>query len=498
MSVGASKIGSNRAALHSVRDCMIHPFIHKNILPRLTFVSPAQSRLGAFSSNLRLKSVIGTIFVLGASTLMATQSAAQIQQPTTAPKSSAETDPLAMGWMQGSPPAPDKVVKFEDGSFSRFPQTRWSFSHYRELFPTARVSRGTGDIAPLPRALRSDLDSITFTVTGLASSMTWRQAFDAVYGDAVIVLHRGRIVYERYNGVTDADTPHIMFSVSKSFSGTLAEMLIASGQLDENARIVRYLPELALTGFGDATVRQLLDMTTALDYSEDYSDPKAQVVTYAFAAGAAPRPPGYAGPRNTFDFLKTVAKAGEHGGKFTYRTVNTEVLGTLLSRVTNKRLPDLLSQAIWSKLGAEHDADFVVDSSGAAVAGGGLNMTLRDAARFGEMVRLNGRFNGQQIVPSQAIASIRRGASQADFAKAGYASLPNWSYRSQWWISHNDHGAFTARGIYGQAIYIDPKAEMVIVRFASNPKAANTNFDSVSLPAYHAIAEQLMKPAVRD
>jgi CubicO group peptidase (beta-lactamase class C family) len=125
-------------------------------------------------------------------------------------------------------------------------------------------------------------------------------------------------------------------------------------------------------------------------------------------------------------------------------------------------------------------------------------MTLRDAARFGEMMRLNGRFNGQQIIPAQAIASIRRGASQADFAKAGYAALPNWSYRSQWWISHNAHGSFTARGIYGQAIYIDPKAEMVIVRFASNPKAANANFDSISLPAYQAIAERLMQPEVRE
>jgi CubicO group peptidase (beta-lactamase class C family) len=114
------------------------------------------------------------------------------------------------------------------------------------------------------------------------------------------------------------------------------------------------------------------------------------------------------------------------------------------------------------------------------------------------MMRLNGRFNGQQIIPAQAIASIRRGASQADFAKAGYAALPNWSYRSQWWISQNAHGAFTARGIYGQTIYIDPKAEMVIVRFASNPKAANANFDSISLPAYQAIAERLMQPEVRE
>lgn len=411
--------------------------------------------------------------------------------------SPAETDPVHMGWMQGSPPPPEKTIKFEDGSFGRFPQTRWSFAHYRELFPTARVTRGHGPVSPLPKLLRSDLDDVSFLPIGGQKPMTWAAALQAVYGDAAIILHRGRIVYERYQGVMDGDTPHIIFSVSKSFSGILAEMLIAEGKLDENARVARYIPELAASGFGDATVRQVLDMTTGLDYSENYADPKAQVAQFAMAIGATPRPVGYSGPRNGFDFLKAVRKAGAHGDQFTYRSVNTEVVGLLLARATGKRLPDLLSERIWSKLGAEHDADFVVDSTGTALASGGLNVTLRDGARFGEMMRLNGRYNGMQIIPAAAIASIRRGGRQADFAKAGYATLPNWSYRSQWWISHNSDGAYTARGIYGQTIYIDPKAEMVIVRFASNPKASNANFDPISLPAYQAIADRLLQTPIR-
>ena len=445
-----------------------------------------------------VQTIVGTAISLSAtSAFFATSAAAQIQQPIESVSSPKESDPVAMGWMQGSPPPPEKVIRFEDGSFSRFPQTRWAFARYRQLFPTARVTRGTGPVSVLPKALRGDLDEVTFTPLGGQSLMTWAQAFEAVYGDAVIVLHRGRIVYERYTGVMNGDVPHIAFSVTKSFSGTLAEMLIAEGKLDENALISRYVPELAASGFGDATVRQVLDMTTGLDYSENYSDPKAQVVNYAWAAGAAPRPAGYTGPSSTFEFVRTIAKSGAHGAQFTYRTVNTEVLALLLARVTKKPLPDLLSERIWSKLGTEHDADFVVDSSGAAVAGGGMNMTLRDAARFGEMLRLNGRFNGQQIVPPRAVASIRGGASEADFAKAGYTLLQNWSYRSQWWVSHNRDGAFSARGIYGQTIYIDPAAEMVLVRFASNPKAANVNFDPISLPAYQAVADRLMQPVKR-
>jgi CubicO group peptidase (beta-lactamase class C family) len=443
----------------------------------------------------RFETKIGLIGLLAGVALVATSASAQIQQPAGAVASPRETDPVVMGWMRGSPPSPEKVIKFEDGSYARFPQTRWSFAHYRELFPTARVSRGKGPVSGLPVTLRADLDAVTFVPLGTQDHMTWAQALEDVYADGVIVLHRGRIVYEQYKGEMDSNTPHIAFSVSKSFSGTLAEMLIAEGRLDQDAPISHYIPELSKSGFGDATVRQVLDMTTGLDYSENYSDPKAQVVNYAWAAGAAPRPAGYAGPKDIFDFLKTIPKSGSHGDQFTYRTVNTEVLGILVARVTNTRLPTLLSERIWSKLGTEHDADFVVDSSGTAIAGGGLNMTLRDAARFGEMLRLNGRFNGQQIVPAAAIASIRGGASQAAFAKARYATLPNWSYRSQWWVSHNRDGAFSARGIYGQAIYIDPKAEMVIVRFASNPKAANASVDPISLPAYQAIADRLMRSA---
>ena len=109
------------------------------------------------------------------------------------------------------------------------------------------------------------------------------------------------------------------------------------------------------------------------------------------------------------------------------------------------------------------------------------------------MIRLQGRYNGQQIVPAAVIADIRKGGSPEAFAPAGYQALPGWSYRKQWWISHDDHGAFMARGIHGQAIYIDPKAEMVIARFASHPLAGNMHFDPTSLPAYRAIADQLLR-----
>ncbi len=426
---------------------------------------------------------------LCATLLLLACASAQAQQ---APASPADSDPVRMGWMQGSPPSPEKRIQFRDGSFYQFPQTRWSFAHYRELMPNARISRGSGPVARLPVALRSDLDQVGFIPLGRSERMTWSKAFEAVYGDAVLILHKGRIVYERYLGVMTPDQPHIAFSVTKSYFGTLAEILIDEGKLDETALVSRYIPELAQSGFGDATVRQVLDMTTGLAYSEDYTDPNADIARFAVAVGVAPAPPSYTGPRAAYDYLPLVAKKGAHGEGFTYKSVNTEVVGWLIARVTGQRPHEYLSARIWSQLGAEQDANIVVDGAGAPFTAGGLSLTLRDMARFGETMRLGGRFNGRQIIPAAVVAKIRSGASQADFAKAGYKTLPGWSYKSQWWIAHNPHGAFSARGVHGQAIYIDPKAEMVIVRFASNPKAANANFEDISLPAYQAIAERLM------
>jgi hypothetical protein len=397
-----------------------------------------------------------------------------------------------MGWMTGTPPPPDKTIRFADGSFYQFPKTRWSFSNMRQLVPTRVVARG-GTASDLPKAERADIDAITFHPIGSQSTMTWAQSLDANYTDGILVLHKGRIVYERYFGVLKPQMQHIAFSVTKSFVGTLAATLIAEGVLDEHAPVTKYVPELKDSGFGDATVRQFLDMTTGLKYSEVYDDPRSSIVAFSMASGFQPRPLDYRGPETSYAYLASLAKEYPHGERFSYKTVNTDALAWVISRVTKKSLSELMRERIWSKLGVEQDAYFTVDPVGTEFAGGGLNLTLRDLARFGEMMRLDGRYQGQQIVPSKAIDDIRRGGDREVFAKANYKTLPGWSYRDMWWISHNADGAYSARGVHGQAIYIDPKAEMVIVRFASHPKSANANFDATSLPAYDAVARYLMR-----
>jgi CubicO group peptidase (beta-lactamase class C family) len=405
----------------------------------------------------------------------------------------AATDPNRLGWMVGSPPPRDKLIRYEDGTFYRFPQWRWSFSHWRQFWPTVAVPRGSKPARALQVDERDDLDEVTFVPMGGTQRMTWAESLLANYTDGILILHRGRIVYERYFGALNRERPHILFSVTKSFFGTIAATLVAEGTLDRNALVAHYIPELEKSGFGDATVGQVLDMTTAIDFSENYTaEAPPSMKAYSRATGFAARKPD-APPRSIYTFLTTVGKQGTHGEAFTYRTPNTDVVGWLIARASGKSPAEVLSERIWSRLGAEDDGFLVVDDDGTPQVGLSLNLRLRDLARFGELVRCNGRVEDEQIIPAAAIEDIRRGGSQEAFAKSTYTHLKGWSYRNQWWIMHDDHGAFMARGIHGQAIYIDPAAEMVIARFASHPLASNTNLDPTSLPAYRAMAEHLMR-----
>lgn len=402
------------------------------------------------------------------------------------------SDPARLQWMVGAPPPPERTLRFEDGSYFRFPAMRWSVANFRQLMPTINVSRGLGASTALPRRLDPRIDELRIVPNGASQALTWRQSLDATYTDGIVVLHRGAVVYERYFGVLKEDGQHAAMSVTKSVIGTLGAMLVAEGTLDAQAKVATYVPELANSAFGSATLEQVLNMTTALDYSEDYADPTAEVWAHAQAGNPLPKPKDYVGPRSYFEFLQTVRQRGEHGQAFGYKTVNTDVLGWVIARATGRNVAQLLSERIWSRLGSEQDAYFTVDSIGTPFAGGGLNAGLRDMARFGEMLRNNGRYNGEQIVPEAVLKTIRQGGDKQAFAQAGYSQLKGWSYRAMWWVTHNPDGAFMARGVHGQSIYIDPAAEMVIVRFASHPIAANAANDAVTLPAYEAMARYLL------
>jgi CubicO group peptidase (beta-lactamase class C family) len=403
------------------------------------------------------------------------------------------SDPRVLGWMQGTPPPAERRVRFSDDNFLDFPQIRWTLSHMRELVPTVNVWRGDAGPVPLGNAAAADearIDALAFTdMQGRARR--WDESLDDTYTDGILVLHRGRCIYERYSGALQPHLPHSCFSITKSYAATLAATLVHEGAIDEAKRVPHYLPEMRGTAYEGATVREVMDMQIGVAYSELYADPQAQIWAYARAGGLRPRPAGYSGPADFYEYLATLRKEGEHGQAFAYKTVNTELLCWLMKRVTGQPLAEMLSERLWSRLGCEQDGHLTVDATGVAMGGGGLSATLRDMARFGELMRREGDWNGRQLVPAAVVADIRRGGDPAKFAKAGYTLLPGYSYRSMWWVTHNELDAFEGRGIHGQRLYVAPKAEMVVARFASHPIAASAANDPITLPALLALGRML-------
>ena len=421
-----------------------------------------------------------------------------IAQAQAVPLTAQESDPNVMGWMQGFPPPADKLITQPDSNYFSFPKLRWSVCHLREFLPTEEISRGLGAPTPLDYPtpaefadLRTQIDEITFTPQNSEEEMTWEESLYANYTDGMLILHKGEVVYERYFGCLEEDGKHAIMSMTKSITGLLGEILVVEGVLDDTLLVRDVIPEIGDSAFATATVREVMDMTTGVQYSENYSDPNADIWVYSRAASPLPKPADYEGPDGYWEYLQQVKPEGNHGDEFHYKTINSDMLGWMISRVTGKAVTDLASERLWSKMGAEQDAYQTVDGKGVPFAGGGVTAGLRDLGRLGQLMLNGGEINGERLFPAEVVEKISAGGDRSKFGD-GFPTFGAGSYTSQWWVLHNDHGAYAARGVHGQTIYVDPTADMVLVRLASFPRAQNGFIDPTSLPAYQAVAEFLM------
>ena len=395
-----------------------------------------------------------------------------------------------LGLMRGFPPALESTVTRARQLLG--PYNRWSFQNIQKLNGTADVWRGEGPVAAFGHAPR-DLDSVTYR-NRPGTEFTFDDMVEMSYTDGILALHRGQIIYERYLNGMQPHTLHAWASGSKSMTGVLAAMLAHEGVFALDAPITTYLPELEGSGYGDATVKQIMDMTTAVQFREDLGDPVSENWQYSVVMGWRAKPEGYTGAQTIYEFLPTMQKSGAHGERFAYVTTNTDVLAWLIMRQTDQTLADVMHERIWAKLGVERDAHWVVGAGAFETAGSGLLTTLRDMARFGQLMLQKGWFNGRQIVPAEVIVEIERGGDPAAFARGPAASPMNQgqSYHNQWWFTGNEHGAYVALGYGGQMLYIDPVAEMVVAKMSSypTPTPAGNEFYS-AFSALPALAKEL-------
>lgn len=394
--------------------------------------------------------------------------------------------------MQGFPPAAEGQVTL--ANWRNPPFARWAFQHVREVVPSADIPNDPGNVWTLPPAA-ADLSGVR--INGGAKGQVTLEAFlQHTNTDGLVVLHRGRLVHERYlNGMTPG-TPHILMSVTKSMLGLVAGILSAKGILDPERLVTDVIPELANTAYRGATIRHLLDMRVGLAFDEDYTATSGAIVEYRKSTNWNPLGPGEA-PSDLRSFYANLRQStGPHGRAFHYVSPNSDLLGWVVERASGRRFADLMSELIWQPLGASRSAYITVDRLGAPRCAGGMCMTVSDLARVGQMIVDGGTRDGRQIVPESWIDDIATNGDPAAWAAGPFAEyFPDFPmhYRSKWYVERSPAPALFGFGIHGQYLYVDPKNEVVIAKLSSESAPIDPDNIRLSVRAFSAIRDLLAK-----
>lgn len=397
------------------------------------------------------------------------------------------SDP-ALPIMQGTPPPPEWRPPVN--AWDQPPWNRWTFQNIREVLPTVEVWRGTGPVRALTQDPQ-DIAGIPFAAQN-GASMTVAEMLDATYTDGFILIHRGRVIHESYYGTMGPRTLHLSQSMAKSVTAAAAGVLIGDGVLDPDAPLANIMPELGRTAYADATVRHVLDMASGVRFDETYTDPNSDVALLEYACGWKQTPAGMDAPASVWEHILTLTeKEAEHGSRFNYRSIETDVLAHAMERASGKRLPQIVSETLWQRIGAEESANFTVDRAGYALADGGFNATLRDYARFGLAMLEGGAVDGQQIIP-KAFVEDTMFSSRGLFNEESRVSLPNGTYRNQFWVEDRDQATVLAKGVFGQLIFISPELEAVAVKLSTWPDFLNPQYDINARRAIRAVINALV------
>lgn len=378
------------------------------------------------------------------------------------------------------------------------PFNRWAYWHVGDILPTYRVARGDGPPRPLPPAAAlaagrppDGLLAVPVTRAGQRAG-TVGEVLAGTFTDAYLILQDGQLVTEWYGALGAADRPHALMSVSKSVLGCVAAVLIDRGQLDPDREVTGYVPELAGSGYAGARVRHVLDMRSGVRFLEEYANPQSDIRRLDEWAGWQP---GDGPPRGLYRFLATLPREAPHGGRFLYRSAESDVLGWVCERAAGAPMAALMSELVWAPMGAGQDALLIHDGVGTAIHDGGLCATARDVARFGQLlldggVVPDGSGGTRRVVPPSWLR--RAWAVDADARSAFAASPAEWAfpggwYRHQFWFRPGDYGdVLLCLGIHGQMLHVSRRTGTVCVKFSTWPQAQNPAYLEDTLRAFDA------------
>ncbi len=331
-----------------------------------------------------------------------------------------------------------------------------NFLHMEDIIPTSTIKKS---VAPtkLPVNLTYQLPQ-EFQSGGKTYNV--EEFVERTMTTGLMVIHKDTIIFEKYmNGLTP-ETTHISWSMAKSFISGLLGIAVQDGLIESiQDPITKYLPQLEKCGYNGVKIKDILQMSSGVGFNEDYADFNSDINRFGryFALG-----------QSFEDFALTLKNEKTPGTYNHYVSIDTQVLGMLLKKVTGKTLSTYLHEKIWEPMGMEHDAQWIIDSDGMEMALGGLNVTMRDYAKFGLLYMQEGNWFGQQVVPANWIQ--KSVTPDAPHLQPGESELSNskYGYGYQWWIPSDADGGYFASGIYNQHIYVQPNRDVLVVKLSAN------------------------------
>jgi len=367
------------------------------------------------------------------------------------------------------------------------PYNRLGFIRVGELASTAAISRGEGPVLDLPRRER-DFSTFTFSFDG--DRVSFPEMLEKTYTDGLLLIHDGSILLEHYAPMMTPSDTHLLMSVSKSLTACLCGLFVDRGLLATEDQVVDHLEELRGTSWEGCTVQHLLDMRagTRWDYAVD-EDTIFDISDYRTHSRLDL-------PKDTASWIRSIANSHDHGGPFRYVSLVTDVLGWILERVGGGRFDEIFSREIWSAIGAEHDAEIMLDASGFSIVEGGVCTTLRDLGRFGQMCLNDGKILGRQVIPSAWLG--RLGVRDQNLIDAFEDSpeydpaKPHAFYHDKWWIFDAERGIYSGLGINGQMLLIHRPSNSVVVKFSTHPEYENPELFALQEAGVTALCESLV------
>ena len=362
----------------------------------------------------------------------------------------------------------------------RRPFNEWTFTHMSWLMPIERVTGGVTRALPYnpqPLDLTYRFSDVDYSLTDLH-----RRTFTTAF----VVLHRGEIVHESYPGAFAGPRTRMqMFSVSKSVTSMLVGIALADGEIGSvKDRVTDYRPDFAGTAYEETTLAELLDMTSGVGDAEVWDVPDSGIKRFERAVMSG---------GDVAEVIRSAHRTAQPGERFNYSTFDAQILGWVLEAATGKSLARYATERLWSHIGAEHDAYYWLTRARprTAIGAGSFNATARDIGRLGLLMANDGAIDGKQIVPRDWVRRARgTDLPQLAVGALGPSGYPHYGYANQWWtLGSSSFDAFTGVGVHGQYLFVDPAADVVIVKCSAWPTQDDERRDLETITALRRIAD---------